>query len=127
MLAKAGKWYYSIPYRKCEGGAKLKIFFGGVFIDQKILEASGIKHPIKLEYYKRINEDEIFELNKAKYGVSIIKTEYVNNQVKVEEKCIKYLTNDEKRANYLLTTLKDNCVTPVGLEDVISDLSKQIL
>lgn len=126
-LAKAGKWYYSIPYLKCEGGPKLKTFFGGFFIDQKILEASGIKHPIKLEYYKRINEDEIFELNKAKYGISIIKTEYVNNQVKVEEKCIKYLTNDEKRADYLLTTLKDNYVTPVGLEDVISDLSKQIL
>lgn len=127
MLAKAFKWYYSIPYVKKERGPKLKIFFGGVFIDQKTLEVSGIKHPMKLEYYKRINEDEFFELNKAKYGVSIIKTEYDNNKVRTEEKCIKYLTNDEKRANYLLTTLKENCVTPVGLEDVISDLSKQFL
>ncbi len=105
----------------------MKLFFGGVFIDQRTLEASGINHPVKLEYYKRINEDEIFELNKAKYGVSIIKTEYDNNRVKTEEKCIKYLTNDEKRANYLLTTLKENFVTPIGLDDVISDLSKQIL
>ena len=33
-------------------------FFGGVFIDQETLETAGINYPIKLEYYKRINENK---------------------------------------------------------------------
>ena len=105
----------------------MKIFFGGVFVDQKTLKTAGIEHPIKLEYYKRINEDEIFEINKAKYGVSIVKTEYGYDDTKIEEKSIRYLTNDENRANYLLDILKENCVTPVSLDEVVCDLSKQIL
>ena len=102
-------------------------FFGGVFIDQETLETSGINHPIKLEYYKRINEDELFEENKAKYGVNIVKTEYTNEQTIVEQKGIKYLTNDETRANYLLKILKENFVTPIELDEIVSDLSKQLL
>ena len=102
-------------------------FFGGVFLNHETLAAAGINHPIKLEYYKKINEDELFQINKAKYGISIVKTEYEQGRIKVEEKGIKYLTNDEKRANYLLNLLKENYVTPIGLDDVICDFSKQIL
>lgn len=102
-------------------------FFGGVFIDQEMLEASGINHPIKLEYYKRINEDELLEENKVKYGVNIVKTEYTNEQTIVEQKGIKYLTNDETKANYLLKILKENFVTPIELDEIVSDLSKQLL
>lgn len=102
-------------------------FFGGGFVNQETLDAAGINHPIKLEYYKKINEDELFEIDKAKYGISIVKTEYQNGRTKVEERGIKYLTNDEKRANYVLKMLKENNVTPIGLEDVICDFSKQVL
>lgn len=105
----------------------MKKFFGGVFINKETLKNAGIKHPIKLEYYKRINMDTFTELDKAKYGVSIIKTEYYNDKTKVEEKGIKYVTNDEKRIEFLLQTLKENFVTPIGLEDVVYDFSKQIL
>ena len=99
----------------------MKTFFGGVFIDKETLEASGIYHPIKLEYYKRINQEENIESNKPKYGVSIVKTEYKNEKTKVEEKGLKYLTNDEKRIDFMLKLLKENYVTPIGLEDIISD------
>lgn len=105
----------------------MTIFFGGVFIDQKTLETAGINHPIKLEYYKRINEDELFQENKAKYGVNIVKTEYKKDKTIVEQRSIKYLTNDEKRANYLLKILKENFVTPIELDDIVSDFSKQLL
>ena len=105
----------------------MKKFFGGVFIDKKTLEDAGINHPIKLEYYKRINLDEVLKTNKAKYGISIVKTEYENEQAKVEESGIKYLTNDERRIDYMLNMLKQHCVTPIGLKDVIYDFSKQIL
>ncbi len=105
----------------------MKTFFGEVFINQDTLKKSGINHPIKLEYYKRINEENFSEVNKAKYGISIVKTEYKDEKTKVEERSIKYLTNDEKRTDNLLQLLKENLVTPIGLYDVIYDFSKQIL
>ena len=99
----------------------MKSFFGGVFISKEILKNAGINYPIKLEYYKKINEDDFFEINKAKYGISIVKTEYENEKTKVEEKEIKYLTNDEKKAEYVLDILKENYVTPIALKDVLYD------
>ena len=39
----------------------MKTFFGGTFIEKEKLEEAGINHPIKLEYYKEINE-EIFSI-----------------------------------------------------------------
>ena len=103
----------------------MKTFFGGSFIDKNTLAESGIYHPIKLEYYKKTNEDK--NLTTAKYGISIVKTEYRPEGIKVEEKQINCLTNDENKANKMLHILKENSVTPIGLEDVICDFSKQIL
>lgn len=99
----------------------MKTFFGGVFINKETLESAGINHPIKLEYYKRINEDELFKNNKSKYGISIVKTEYKDENTKVEEKEVKYLTNDERKVEYILDVLKENYVTPIGLKDVLND------
>ena len=105
----------------------MKTFFGGNFIKEEMLSEAGIYHPIKLEYYKRINEDEILKGNKAKFGICIIKTEYKTKEKIIEEKEIKYLTNDEKRVNQVLNMLKENYVTPIGLEDVICDYAKEIM
>ena len=102
----------------------MKTFFGGNFIKEEMLSEAGIYHPIKLEYYKRINEDEILKENKAKFGICIIKTEY-----KTKEKALeKENTNiEEKRVNQVLNMLKENYVTPIGLEDVICDYAKEIM
>lgn len=101
----------------------MKTFFGGIFIEKEKLEEAGINYPIKLEYYKYINNED---KNKSKYGVGIIKTEY-KDDIAVEEKDIKYLTNDENRAIDILQLLKKNEVTPIGAEDVIQDYAKIIL
>ena len=63
----------------------MRTFFGGAFIDKEKLEEAGIEHPIKLEYYKQINEDDI-SLCKEKYGICIVKTEYVPNNIKTDSK-----------------------------------------
>ena len=97
----------------------MKTFYGETFIEKNILKEAGIQYPIKLEYYKRINKEEMND--KQKYGISIVKTEYKSNGIKTEEKAIKYLSNDEKKTNNILKILKENCVTPLGLEDVIAD------
>lgn len=104
-----------------KGGVKLKKFFGGMFIENEILEKEGIYHPIKLEYYKTINKNSERE-NKLKYGIEIVKTEYYTNDVKIEKQEISEITNDEKAIEIILNTLKENRVTPVGMQDVIKEI-----
>ena len=105
----------------------MKTFFGSIFIEKKKLQEDGIKHPIKLEYYKIINEDELINGKNAKYGVKIVKTEYLENDTKVEDKTIKYLSSNEQKINDILTILKENKVTPICVQDVICDFSKSTL
>lgn len=105
----------------------MRIFFSSLFMKKEELLEAQIKHPIKLEYYKIINEDEILNKNRAKFGIGIIKTEYIENNTKVEEKEIQYLSNDERKINDILTILKENEVTPVCVSDVVCDFSKQAL
>ena len=92
----------------------MRTFFGGTFIEKEKLEEAGIKHPIKLEYYKQINEDEINSHKKAKYGIEIIKTEYIPNNLKIETKNIKYVTNDELEENKILN------IFLISIPDVLS-------
>ena len=105
----------------------MKTFFGSIFIEKEKLKEAGVEHPIKLEYYKIINEDEFINKSNAKYGIKIVKTEYLDNDTKVEDKTIKYLSSNEQKINDILTILKDNEVTPICVQDVICDFSKTSL
>ena len=98
----------------------MKTFFGGMFMNKEELRKEGILHPIKLEYYKikdLKSKNDIF-------GIEIVKTEYIDEEVKVEKASIDKLTNNEKIENSILDLLKRNEVTPVILEDVIEDFVK---
>ena len=105
----------------------MKTFFGSIFIEKEKLEEAGVKYPIKLEYYKIINEDEFISKSNAKYGIKIVKTEYLDDDTKVEDKTIKYLSSNEQKINDILTILKENEVTPICVQDVICDFSKSSL
>lgn len=102
----------------------MRTFFGGAFIDKEKLEEAGIEHPIKLEYYKQINEDDI-NYGKQKYGIQIVKTEYIPDNLRIEMKSIKYVTNDELEENRILNIFKENQVTPINSEEVILDLFRK--
>lgn len=102
----------------------MRTFFGGAFIDKEKLEEAGIGHPIKLEYYKQINEDDI-NTGKQRYGIHIVKTEYVPDDLKIETKSINYVTNDELEENRILNIFKENQVTPINSEEVILDLFRK--
>lgn len=103
----------------------MKKFFGGIFIEKEKLIEAGIEHPIKLEYYKIISEKEVCNYNK--YGVNVVKTEYLENDIKVEENTVEYLTNNEHKINDILTILKENEVTPICIQDIICDLAKDLI
>ena len=98
----------------------MKTFFGGMFMNKENLRKEGILYTIKLEYYKikdLKSKNDIF-------GIEVVKTAYINEEIKVEKASIDKLTNDEKIENSILDILKRNEVTPVILEDVIEDLVK---
>ena len=99
----------------------MKNFFGSIFINRNKLIEAGINYPIKVEYYKIINEEEKIKENKLIYGIQIIKTEY-KEKIGVEQNKIEEITNDEREINKFLNIVKENEVTPIGLEDVIIEL-----
>ena len=105
----------------------MRTFFSSTFIKKETLKEAGIEHPIKLEYYKLINEDEMIKQEKAKFGISIVKTEYQKEEVKIENKKIQYVSNDEKKIEEILNILKENEVTPVAVDDILSDFSKKMI
>ena len=99
----------------------LKKFFGGIFIENEILRKEGIYHPVKLEYYKIENENSP-KNGELKYGLEVVKTEYYTNDVKIEKNQLEGLTNDENAIKKILNILKENKVTPIGIQDVIKEI-----
>ena len=96
----------------------MKTFFDGVFISTKKLLEAGIEYPIKLEYYKTLGNENV----ETKFGIEVVKKEYLNGNVKVETKEINNLIDSELRQNEILTILRNNEVTPIGVEDVLQEL-----
>ena len=99
----------------------MKNFFGSIFINRDELRNAGIDYPIKVEYYKIINEEEKIKQNRLIYGIQIIKTEY-KDKIGVEQEKIEHITNDESEILKMLDIIKDNEVTPIGLKDVILEI-----
>ena len=99
----------------------MKNFFGSIFINRDELREAGINYPIKVEYYKITNEEEKIKQNKLIYGIQVIKTEY-RDKIGVEQNKIEHITNDEKEINKMLDLIKENEVTPIGLEDVVLEI-----
>ncbi len=105
----------------------MRTYFSSTFIEKEVLNEAGIYYPIKLDYYKIINEDEMVKQEKAKFGIYVVKTEYKKDDVKVENKKIPYVSNDEKTIERILKILKENVVTPITVEDILNDFTKKII
>ena len=101
----------------------MKNFFGSIFINRDKLREAGIEYPIKVEYYKITNE--IPTKHKLIFGIQIIKTEY-KERIGIEQSKIENLTSNEKEIDKILDQLKNNEVTPIGLEDVVIELEEKI-
>lgn len=102
----------------------LKNFFGSIFMNRDRLSEAGINYPIKVEYYKIINEEEKIKENKLIYGIQVIKTEY-KDKIGVEQEKIEHITNDETEITKILDLIKEYEVTPIGLEDVILEIKSR--
>lgn len=107
----------------------MKTFFDGIFVSKEHLKEAGINYPIKLEYYRTAREENNGkarenENSKSEYGIEIVKTEYREGIVKVETKEISNITNNILEQEKILNILRNNEVTPIGVEDVLEDLLK---
>ena len=96
----------------------MKTFFDGVFVSSKHLEEADIEYPIKLEYFKTLEEENVGE----KFGIEVVKTEFLDTRVNVETKEIKNITNNIEEADKILEILRNNEVTPIGVEDVLQEI-----
>ena len=64
-------------------------------------------------------------LKDIRYGIEVIKTSYINENVDIEKRSIPEIIKDEIKINRILDKLKQNKVTPISAEYVIEDLLKE--
>ncbi len=100
-----------------------KKFYGEIFMEEEKLKSNGIYYPIKINYYKI---EENTKENEIKYGIEIVKTEYKDNEEKVEINKMYELSNKEKEIDKILDIFKNNQVTPVSADEIVSDLLYKI-
>ena len=93
-----------------------RYLYGKIQLYEEVLMQNHIYHNINLEYYKTKSN------NSEKYGIEIVKTEYIKNEEKQENKYIEALTASEEKVENILSKLKNNQVTPVSLEYIIIDM-----
>lgn len=98
----------------------MKSFFGGTYVGKDTLANNNIYYPIRLEYYKT-EEVEDF---KSVYGIEVVKTEYRDDQVNVENKVLDKVTYEENTINKILEQFKIGEITPAVSEEMIEELLK---
>ena len=62
-----------------------------------------------------------------KFGISVVKTEYIPDNIKIVSREVKDISTDESKIENLLAILKEKEVTPVAVEEIIKDLQPEYL
>ena len=103
----------------------LGIYYGATLLDETDLVESRNDSKILLEYYgnKKHSIDKI--KLKTFYGITIVKKEYGKDEIKYEKNSINKISTNESKIKNIINILKENKVTPTGLNDVLIDLMKQ--
>ncbi len=96
----------------------MKSFFGGTYVGKDTLANNNIYYPIRLEYYKTEN----IENYKSFYGIEVVKTEYKEDKVNVENKVIDKITDEENTINKILEQFKLGEITPAVSEEMLEEL-----
>jgi len=98
----------------------MKSFYGGTYVGKDTLANNNIYYPIRLEYYKT----EQVENYQSVYGIEVVKTEYKDDKVNVENKIINKVTYEENTINKILEQLKLGEITPAVTEEMIEEILK---
>lgn len=100
----------------------IRKLYGEATIGGKELDLEKRNSSIHLKYYKTKNE--LPSKNAKKYGIEVIKEE-INGKSKTKEKSTAYeLSDNEQLIDKLLKIFVKNKVTPVTINDILTDLHK---
>lgn len=98
-----------------------KSFFGSTVIDSSDSEEIDKDEKIELEYYETHN---VQAKTKRIYGIEVLKRNIKNDELNIiEAKVINNISEKEHTISKLLEILMVNKVTPISVDDVISDIS----
>lgn len=98
----------------------MKSFYGGTYVGKETLANNNIYYPIRLEYYKT----EQVENHQSVYGIEVVKTEYKDDKVNVENKIMNKVTHEENTINKILEQLKLGEITPAVTEEMVEEILK---
>ena len=102
----------------------LGIYYGATLLGEQDLVEATNKNKIELEYYG--TEDHNSKTKEQTfYGIEVVKKEYENNAVKFEKNYIENVSTNKGVIDRIIETLKNYKVTPIALEDVLTDLLKR--
>ena len=96
-----------------------KSFFGKTIIDMSDSEELNENEKIELEYYET---HYLADKHGRKYGIEVVKKKRRNEKFNIETKIVNNLSSKEIEINKLLEILMLNKVTPITVDDVISDI-----
>lgn len=97
-----------------------KSFFGRTVIDSSDSDELNFNEKIELEYYETHN---LLKENEREYGIEVVKRNQKNEKFNIESKVVNNISKEENEVNRLLEILMVNKVTPVTVDDIISDIS----
>ena len=95
-----------------------KSLFGKTSINSSDSEEQETIEEIELEYYETRNFNEE---NKREYGIEVVKKNMKNEGFNIESKIVNNISNEETAISKLLEIMLLNKVTPVTVDDIISD------
>ncbi len=98
-----------------------KKLYGTTIIDSSDSIELNKYQKIELEYYEIQTNKPLLE-EKQQYGVEIIKKNVKNEIIEIEGKIMNHIFQTEKDICQLLEKLMNNKVTPISLEDVVTDM-----
>lgn len=103
----------------------LGIYCGATLLNETDLVEPNGGNKIMLEYYG-IKKHAI-EKTKLKtfYGITVVKKEYGKDEIKCEKNSINKISTSESKMRKIIETLRINKVTPIALNDVLTDLLKE--
>lgn len=97
-----------------------KRFFGRAVIDSSDYDEITEAKRIELEYYQTHN---VAQKKEKKYGIEVVKKDKESDEFNIESKIVNNISDEEKEIKRLLEILMLNKVTPISVDDIISDIS----
>lgn len=99
----------------------LKTLYGKAIIDSSDSTEIENDHKIELEYYTT-KQSILFKKESKPYGIEVVKKDIERNRIDVEKTVVNNICGLEKDVKNLVNLFVVNKVTPMSVEDIISDL-----